>query len=57
MALSDAKIRNAQPRSKSYKSSDGERLLVLVLENGLDIKGGRGGGVETRGRAERCDEA
>ena len=34
MKLTDAKIRGAKPREKSYKLSDGERLQLLVHRNG-----------------------
>lgn len=33
-ALSDTSIRNAKPRTKSYKMSDGEGLFLLVMPNG-----------------------
>jgi integrase len=34
MPLSDAKIRNAKPKSKPYKLTDGEGMFVLVHPNG-----------------------
>ena len=34
MALSDAKVRNAKPRSKPYKISDGEGLFLLIGPSG-----------------------
>src|SRR6204780_5804863 len=33
-SLSDAKARNAKPRTKAYKSADGEGLFLLVLPSG-----------------------
>lgn len=33
-ALSDTSIRNAKPRTKPYKMSDGEGLFLLVMPNG-----------------------
>lgn len=34
MALSDAKVRNAQPQSKPYKITDGEGMFLLVTPSG-----------------------
>ncbi len=34
MALSDARIRNAKPRTKPYKISDGDGLFLLVTSSG-----------------------
>src|ERR1035437_5826507 len=34
MPLSDAKIRNAKPKSKPYKLTDGEGMFLLVHPNG-----------------------
>ena len=34
MSLSDAKVRNAKPRSKPYKISDGEGLFLVVATTG-----------------------
>jgi len=34
LSLSDAKARNAKPRDKSYKISDGEGLFLLIMPNG-----------------------
>jgi hypothetical protein len=34
MPLSDAKIRNASPKSKPYKLTDGEGMFLLVHPNG-----------------------
>ena len=33
-SLSDAKARNAKPRTKAYKISDGEGLFLLVMPTG-----------------------
>ncbi len=37
MALSDTQIKNAKPREKSYKLSDGGGLHVLVAPNGSKL--------------------
>src|SRR5271170_6207527 len=34
MPLSDAKIRNAKPKNKPYKLTDGEGMFVLIHANG-----------------------
>ena len=34
MPLSDAKARNAKPRTKPYKISDGEGLFLVVMPSG-----------------------
>lgn len=34
MSLSEAKVRNAKPRSKKYKIADGDGLFLLVLPSG-----------------------
>jgi integrase len=34
MALSDAKVRNAQPKTKPYKISDGDGMFLLVTPSG-----------------------
>src|SRR5882724_9319840 len=34
MSLSDAKVRNAKPKTKPYKISDGEGLFLLVTPTG-----------------------
>ena len=34
MALSDAKVRNAKPRKKPYKITDGEGMFLLVAPAG-----------------------
>ena len=34
MALSDAKVRNAKPRAKNYKITDGEGMFLLVSTSG-----------------------
>src|ERR1700733_1776989 len=34
LALSDAKARNAKPRPKPYKMSDGEGLFLVVMPSG-----------------------
>ena len=33
-SLSDAKVRNAKPKDKSYKISDGDGLFLLIMPNG-----------------------
>ena len=33
-SLSDVTVRNAKPRSKSYKVADGEGLFLLIMPNG-----------------------
>ena len=32
--LTDAKVRTAKPRAKSYKLADGDRLFLLVTPKG-----------------------
>src|SRR5580658_6393471 len=34
MSLSDAKVRNAKPRTKLYKLADGEGLFLVVMPTG-----------------------
>jgi integrase len=34
MSLSDAKVRNAKPRPKSYKIADGEGLFLVIMPSG-----------------------
>ncbi len=34
MSLSDAKARNAKPKTKPYKIADGEGLFLLVMPSG-----------------------
>src|ERR1700728_1786757 len=34
MALSDAKVRNAKPKSKPYKITDGDGMFLLVAPSG-----------------------
>ncbi len=34
MSLSDAKVRNAKPRTKPYKIADGEGLFLLIMPSG-----------------------
>src|SRR5438067_6130469 len=34
MSLSDARVRNAKPRTKPYKIADGEGLFLLVTPSG-----------------------
>ncbi len=34
MSLSDAKVRNAKPRTKPYKIADGDGLFLLVTPTG-----------------------
>src|ERR1019366_7092855 len=34
MSLSDAKVRNAKPRTKPYKIADGEGLFLLIAPSG-----------------------
>lgn len=33
-SLSDAKVRNAKPRTKPYKLSDGEGLFLVIMPSG-----------------------
>ena len=34
VSLSDAKVRNAKPRTKPYKIADGEGLFLLIMPSG-----------------------